>query len=293
MFTTSHFHDIFLSMDFHPLLIHLRAMQLLAGIALSLVIALISYRIKTISFSGALGMILVGTTIFGMGGIIFAIPLLFFYFTSIILTAVKTSRKSIALLTFDKAGARDIWQVLANGGIPAICAIIYFATGNIIWFFPALAALCEAAADTWATEVGTLSSSTPISIVSLKPVNPGQSGGVTALGILAAVAGSVLTMLVAYWLGFLDKDLARFPLKLWMAAANCGLAGSLLDSILGGSLQAQYRCEICNRITEKTIHCALPTTLERGHKFINNDVVNFSSSLFAALVAAAIFVFGV
>jgi uncharacterized protein (TIGR00297 family) len=293
VFTKHHFHDIFLDMDFHPLLFHLRSVQLPAGFALSLVIALISYRIKAISLSGALGMILVGTIIFGLGGMIFAIPLLFFYFTSIILTAVKTSRKSIALLIFDKSGPRDIWQVLVNGGVPAICAVIYFATGNIIWFFPALAALCEAAADTWATEVGTLSSSTPVSIVSLKTVNPGQSGGVTALGILAAVAGSVLTMLVAYWLGFLEKDLTHYSIRLWMAAANCGLAGSLLDSILGGSLQAQYRCEICNRVTEKTLHCGLPTTLERGYKFINNDVVNFSSSLFAAFAAAAIFVFGV
>ena len=280
-------------MDFHPLIIQLRAMQLVAGVALSLVIALVSYRIKAISLSGALEMIIIGTIIFGLGGIIFAVPLLFFYITSVILTAIKTSRKEIALLTFDKTGARDIWQVLANGGIPAVCAVIYFVTGNIIWFFPALAALCEAASDTWATEIGTLSRSTPVSIVTFKPVNPGQSGGVTALGILAAIAGSVLTMLIAYWLGFLEKDLGHFPLKLWTAAANCGLAGSLLDSILGGSIQAQYRCEICDRTTEKTIHCGLPTTLERGFRFLNNDAVNFASSLFAALVAMAIFVFGV
>jgi uncharacterized protein (TIGR00297 family) len=191
----------------------------------------------------------------------------------------------------DKSGPRDIWQVFANGGAGAILAGIYFLTGNIIWFFLYLAAVCEATADTWATELGTLSPKSPVSIISFRKIEGGQSGGITLLGTLATVGGAFLTMLVA-WLtsGLLDEAKVVMA-RIWLASVNCGVVGSIFDSILGGSLQGQYHCQSCMQIVEKKKHCGQPTLLIRGFSFLNNDGVNFAGTLFAVLMAALIFLF--
>jgi len=263
--------------------------QIFAGLALSAALSVISYRIKALSKSGSLGMVVVGTVVFGLGGVLFAVPLLFFYVTSTLLTFTRSRAKEQSLKMIDKAGPRDIWQVLANGGIATVCALLHFITGDYIWFFLFLASLCEATSDTWATEVGTLFAVAPVSIVTFRKVERGQSGGITILGTLAAGAGSAVTMLVTLWIAHIDSTVASYSIRIWIAAANCGLAGSLLDSLLGASLQAQYRCEVCGRLSERPFHCGRPANMERGLRWVNNDVVNFTSSFFAAAALVAIY----
>jgi uncharacterized protein (TIGR00297 family) len=280
-------------MKIWPLFIpQMDSLQLLAGFALSLVIALISYRFKAVSRSGAWGTMTVGTIIFGLGGMIFAIPLLFFFISSSVLSAIKTKGKVKALNAVNKSGPRDIWQVFANGGIATIAVIIYFLTGSIIWFFAFLASLCEATSDTWATEIGTLYGCPPISIITFQRVDPGQSGGITLLGMMGAIGGSLVTMLVAWRTSSLAHGLSLLNANIWFMAANTGLVGSLLDSVLGGSIQAQYRCPNCNRLVERKTHCGGPTSHIRGWKFMGNDLVNFACASFAAIVAAVIVLFG-
>jgi uncharacterized protein (TIGR00297 family) len=272
------------------ILLHFQSslLQLLAGFAISLAMAFISYRFKAISFSGSIGMIIIGTIIFGLGGLAYAIPLIFFFISSSILTAIKTKGKSDALIAAGKTGPRDIWQVMANGGVGAVYVIIYFITGNIVWFFPYLASLCKANSDTWATEIGTLFPYSPISIVSLKKVDPGQSGGITFLGTLAAIAGALAMMLVAYGARHLHREFSLVDTRFWLIAANCGFAGSILNSVVGASIQAQYRCRKCHHLTENPKHCGDLSLLIRGFRFINNDLVNRASCLFAGLMTTAI-----
>lgn len=234
-------------------------------------------------------MVIIGTIAFGLGGMIFTIPLLFFFISSSIFSYLKTPGKVKSLVGVGKTGPRDFWQVMANGGVGALLTTIYVVTGDIIWFFPYLASLCEAAADTWATELGTLIPDSPVSIISFRGVEPGQSGGISILGTLAAIGGALLTMLVASSTGFVIKDLLLFDMKIWQISAGCGLAGALLDSVLGASLQAQYQCKSCHIWTERRSHCDQPAVLVRGLRFVNNDVVNFTCALLAALIASVIF----
>ncbi len=281
-------------MKFWPIFIpQIDSLQFLAGLALSIAIALISYKFKAVSRSGAWGMIIIGTIIFGLGGIAFAIPLLFFFISSSILSAIKTYEKEKALNAVHKTGPRDIWQVFANGGIGAVAVIMFFITGKTIWFFPYLASLCEATSDTWATEIGTLYRRSPISIITFKKVNPGQSGGITLLGTIGAVGGSLILVLVAWWGRSFLHGLSMFDSNIWIMAANTGLVGSILDSILGGSIQAQYKCPHCGRLVEREFHCGYATTLIRGLAFMSNDLVNFICTAFAGSFAAIIIVFGI
>jgi uncharacterized protein (TIGR00297 family) len=182
---------------------------------------------------------------------------------------------------------------MANGGVGAVAVCIYFATGNLIWFFPYLASLCEATSDTWATELGTVFPDSPLSIVTLKRVEPGQSGGITIVGTLAAVAGSPMTMLAGYATAISLGQVAPLYMKYSLIAANCGLAGSLFDSFLGASLQAQFECQVCRRVVEDPIHCGQEAVQIRGWRFMGNDLVNFGSTLFAALITAVIIMFGI
>lgn len=273
------------------LISRLDAARILSGLILSIIIALVSIRFRALSRSGGAGMVVVGTAIFGLGGIEFAIPLIFFFVSSSLFSKASSPEKRVAMLAFDKTGPRDFWQVMANGGVGVICVAAYLLTGRFFWYFPYLASIGAAAADTWATERGTMSRQTPISIVTLKKTEPGRSGAVTISGLISAAAGSALVMFVGYLtfkvVGRSDPVAAR----IWIAVFNAGFAGSILDSILGGSVQAIYRCPLCSRLTERRRHCGDVTIPVSGFKFINNDVVNFISVLFAAGAVAVIFLF--
>ncbi|MBA4407124.1 hypothetical protein C0389_07615 [bacterium] len=49
-------------------------------------------------------------------------------------------------------------------------------------------------------------------------------------------------------------------------------------------MQQQNRCSVCNKITEKQIHCGIQATHFKGYSWINNDMVNFFSGIAGALL---------
>jgi uncharacterized protein (TIGR00297 family) len=173
---------------------------------------------------------------------------------------------------------RSGWQVLANGAVAACCALL--ATRYDAPFSAAFAgAFAAASADTWGTEIGTRVAQTPISIITLRPVPVGRSGGITLWGSLATLGGASCVALVAAAVGVA-------PL---LGVAAGGVAGALLDSVLGASLQALRFCPACARECETRRHgCGGPTQLRRGVSWIENDTVNFAATLCGALVAALI-----
>ena len=74
------------------------------------------------------------------------------------------------------------------------------------------------------------------------------------------------------------------------AALAGGLVGSLVDSLLGASVQVMYFCPTCAKETEKPTHgCGTVTQYRRGWRWLDNDVVNFLSSLTGALAATGVF----
>jgi uncharacterized protein (TIGR00297 family) len=248
--------------------------RLVLGAALAAVVAGIAHRARALTPSGALAAFVIGTIVFGGGGWRAACVLFAFFIPSTLLSRLGRSRKR-ALDDVVKHGARDAWQVLANGGVAAICVLV--ALRGYACFAAAFAgAFAAASGDTWGTELGTLSRGVPRSVVTFRPMPPGLSGGVTALGTIATIGGAALVAAVAGALG-----IAPF-----LAVFAGGLAGAMVDSLLGGSLQALRWCPVCASACETNPHrCGSPTTLRRGVWWMQNDAVNLAATLCGALVA--------
>jgi uncharacterized protein (TIGR00297 family) len=244
------------------------------AVGLAAAVAVLAFRARALSLGGAIAAFIVGALIFGRGGWPAAAVLFAFFIPSSLLSRVGADRKRA--ISGEPMGPRSAWQVLANGGVAALCAI-----GGVHAGAPLAAAFAgafaAASADTWGTEIGMLSRTPPVSILTLRPLAPGRSGGVTALGLAATVAGALCVAAVAALAG-----VASF----WSVAAG-GFAGAVLDSTLGASVQAVRWCSACACECETLRHaCGAKTTLRRGAGWLENDGVNFAATLFGAVAAS-------
>ena len=252
------------------------------------------YRARALTRGGAVAACLVGGTVFGFGGLGCAILLVLFFASSSALSFFKSSnlRKQKAAETFEKGGKRDAAQVLANGGIAALASLLLaLSGGNPTYFGAFVGALAAATADTWATEIGVLSTRPPRLLTTGKVVPAGTSGAVTWLGSGAAILGAGFIGLVAALLSLfpLFSVPTAHPLSVVAAGVLGGTAGMLIDSLLGATLQASYWCPVCGKPTESRVHrCGTPTELRHGFALLNNDVVNVTGTLAGAIVGTVI-----
>jgi uncharacterized protein (TIGR00297 family) len=248
-------------------------MQAAFGAALAAIVAALAYRAHALSASGTAAAFAVGAIVFGSGGWPTAAVLFAFFLPSTLLSRIGAARKR-ALAGGERHGARSGWQVVANGGVAALCALAQTRGAPLAAAFAG--AFAAASADTWGTEIGSLSRRPPVSILTLRPLQAGLSGGVTPLGIAATGAGAFCVAYVAAQVGIAS---------LWSVAAG-GIAGALLDSILGASLQALRWCPVCACECETRRHrCGAATLLRRGANWLENDTVNFAATLCGAAVA--------
>ncbi len=265
----------------------LLGLQILVGLALSALIGYAGYARRSLSRSGVLGAVLLGTLIFGLGGLGWGALLVLFFVSSSALSHFREARKAAVAEKFSKGSRRDLAQTLANGGLGALAALGSVAWPHPVWWLAFVGAMATVNADTWATELGVLSASRPRLITTGRPVEPGTSGGLTVAGTLAALAGATLIGLAGAVFDLAGGQPGRSAAWLVAVAAVAGLLGSLFDSLLGASLQAIYYCDACGKETERhPLHaCGAPTRQVRGWGWMNNDWVNFLSSVFGALLA--------
>jgi len=251
---------------------------------------LIAYRRRSLSRGGIAGAIVTGTTTFGLGGWSWGLALIFFFVSSSIFSHLRARDKAkTAADKFSKGAARDLAQVGANGGVATLLTVSYgvapsrFIRGICLAGYTG--ALATATADTWATELGVLSTRQPRLITTGETVSPGTSGGITPLGTGAAVAGA-LTLGTVFWL---LQRCRRSLVSLPFIALASGLIGSLVDSFLGATVQAMYFCPHCQQETERRVHsCGTKTQALRGISWFNNDAVNFFATFCGALFAMTI-----
>ncbi|XP_058184047.1 protein PGR [Rhododendron vialii] len=266
----------------------------------STAIAVRSYRRKSLNLSGAfLGFIVM--TIHIAVNYRFGAMMLAFFFTSSMLTKVGQEKKRSVDAEFKEGGQRNWIQVLSNSGIAAVLVLTVWKLmgsldkcldskesrlvtaliGGMIGHY----SCCNG--DTWSSELGVLSDVQPRLITTLKPVRKGTNGGVTKAGLLAATAAGSIIGLTFVIFGFFTTrctfDVALKQLLVIPLSALAGLGGSLIDSLLGATLQFSGFCSVRNKVVGKPG----PTVKKiSGLSILDNNAVNFVAILLTTMLTS-------
>ncbi len=244
------------------------------GFFIATAIALIARRARSLSPSGAIAAVVVGTIAASAGWNWGLLLILYFAGSTALSHFGRVEKERRTESTVAKGGERDATQVLANGLVFTVGAAAH-------WFPLAAGALAASAADTWATEIGTLYGQHPRSVLTRKRVPPGTSGGVSAVGTLAAVAGACFIGALVKVLRFAQDD------GVVVAIVAGGIAGAFADTLIGATIQSRRWCDRCRTDTERPVHvCGAATTKRRGIGWLDNDAVNFIATLAGGLLAA-------
>lgn len=145
--------------------------------------------------------------------------------------------------------------------------------------------------DTLASELGILSSSPPILLTTLKTVPPGTNGALSLIGTAASIGGG-MAMGWMMWAALSVENAAcrdqtgdLFLLLLGWGAVAGGL-GSLLDSLLGATLQRTQYSNTSKRIltdTSTVPQDGSDIKVVSGLDVLSNNHVNLISSTLTAL----------
>ncbi|KAK6941569.1 Protein of unknown function DUF92, TMEM19 [Dillenia turbinata] len=269
---------------------------------IGLAIAGKAFKKKSLDFSGAILGFLVMSIHFA-AGFRYGALLLAFFLTSSKLTKLGEEKKKKVDVEFKEGGQRNWKQVLSNSGIATTLVLILWKLmgwqdkcldskestlitaliGGIIGHY----SCCNG--DTWSSELGILSNSQPRLITTFKPVPKGTNGGVTVAGLVAATGGGSVIGLTFVLFGFFTtkcssgvalKQLIVIPL-----AALAGLSGSVIDSLLGATLQFSGLCSVRNKVVEKPG----PTVKKiSGLDILDNNAVNIISILLTTLLTSIV-----
>ena len=209
-------------------------------------------------------------------------------------------------------GQRDWIQVVCNGGVATVAASLYIRdTGfgeqaldlfykhceppaPMLFAIACLSSLACCCGDTWASEVGSVIGGTPRLITTWRCVPKGTNGGITLIGTLCSIAGGLIVG-ISYWITeaiFISlSNTNAYHLSPWsqypyaIIGASAGLFGSVVDSLLGGTIQFTGYSKKLDKIVgtpgEGVKHIS-------GFNVVNNHSVNFLSSLITALVIPAL-----
>lgn len=266
-------------------------MEWLIGLVCSGGIAGTAYSKRSLSGSGFLAAVMLGTVMYALGSAVWFGSLIAFFVSSTLWSQWKKRAKEEAESGYEKTGRRDAGQVLANGGLGLLLCAANWAYPHPLWWYAFLGVMAAVTADTWATEIGGFSRTPPRSIKTGRRVPPGTSGGVSGLGMGASLAGGLFIGAVAWVLlavsGQAAPDAAAFRPAIWVGIAGlAGIIGSLADSWIGATWQQMYRCGACGREIEQARHCGRSAVRIRGRAGWNNDAVNVAGSLAGGAAAA-------
>ncbi len=197
----------------------------------------------------------------------YMIPVLAVSLLAYFATRIGRAKKE-KLGTAEARRGRSAAQVAANLGAAALISTSLFQSlaANTRWLphssaallVAALAAMAEAAADTVSSEIGQVFGGRPRMITTLRPVATGTDGGITLAGSIAGIAAAAIV-------SGLGAFAVHADIRFCLTATAGAVFGLFFDSLLGATLE------------------------RRG--WLNNDAVNFISTVSAAGCALALAAF--
>jgi uncharacterized protein (TIGR00297 family) len=226
----------------------------LLGLALIAAFAGGAWLLRGVTASGALAGAALAFTLYltaGAGG--FAVLVAVFALTWLSTRLGRGRKQRLGLAEHPRG--RSATQVLANLAAAAVFSAAAAITRHGALLAAAMAALAEAAADTASSECGLALSDRAYLITSMRRVPPGTDGAISLPGTAAGVAAAFIVAAVAVAGGVVPRT--ALPV---IGAA--GLLGTMLDSLLGATLQRR--------------------------RLLGNNGVNCLSTLAAAALALAI-----
>lgn len=249
---------------------------MIVALAAAGAVSAIAFRSRLLSPGGAVAATIVGAAAV-LAGTRWIVLLLFFFTTASALSRWRgAEREQLLGALIEKGSQRDAMQVLANGAVFALAAFLSTVAFSSGWDAAGIGAIAAATADTWGTEVGTVAGGEPRSILNGRKVPPGTSGGITIAGTLAGFLGAVVTALLA--------RLLDWPTPAYAVVLG-GITGTLVDSLLGATVQERRWCSSCNALTERRVHSCGTFTVQRGGiRGCDNDIVNLLSIMAGAAV---------
>jgi len=271
----------------------------ISATVISVIVVSWGHSKKSLSTSGALVALVIGF-ILGLSHYSFFLCLLAFFTSASKATKFKADVKQTFEMDFKEGGMRNWLQVLCNGGMALELSLLYLLdigsadlpvdfrhNYRASWLGMAvLGAIACCNGDTWASELGAvLARKDPFLITTFESVPRGTNGGVTTVGLLSSFVGG-LVIGVAYYTGIVvaassaDLSIAPNQAMVILVAGLGGLLGSVLDSILGASLQFSGKNVNTGKITEVAGEDVVPIS---GKQVLDNHSVNLISSILTAL----------
>ncbi len=203
--------DNFLIVLFAIILMNVKMELFLSAIFFAFLIAIISVIFNWLDIRGSIGTFLIGSIILYSGGFKWTIPMLIFLIFGSLLSKLN-----------EKKSKRNLYQVLANGSISFILSVINIFYPSDLFYFIHLCAISSMASDTFSTEIGMKFSNKAYFILNFKEVEKGISGGVSFVGFIGGILGSLI--------------ISIFHSK-WVFVFLIGILGNIVDSIIGATLE--------------------------------------------------------
>lgn len=289
-------------------------------IILELIIAMTFFgaiKKKVLTIGGALAAALVGTLISLSGYEYFVILASFFFSSSKATNIHKQIKTKLLGKTYLKDKQRNAIQVFCKSLFPSlICLIIYinfgkgmnlfnsqdnaknkyklFLDGLFIGFFE------SANADTWASELGISSTTLPILIINgFKTVPKGINGAISGYGTLCSIQGGIFISLCVIISNIFRYGIFEFlkfnkhelfiTVKIVVIGGIIGFLGSLIDSLIGQTLQLSIYNETKKCIIEKENEKEAKENGDElkyyGKDILNNSGVNLITGIITALIS--------
>jgi len=223
------------------------------ALGVNVVTGWLGYRAKTVSMSGFIGGVLVGTIIYACGGASAWVLLLATFIVASVASRLGLARKQRLGIAEERGGRRGAGNALANCGVAVMAAIAAATTPYAPAALAALvAALTAGGSDTVASEIGKAWGRSTFLVTTFGRVKAGTPGAMSLQGTIAGV-------LAAFGLAAAGTALGLIAASAIVIVVISATAGALVESALGATLE--------------------------GPGILNNDMLNFINTAVAAVVA--------
>ncbi len=209
--------------------------NLQTGLVVSLVFALVARGLGSVSWSGVVGGVAVGTVIATFTGLTGFSILAIFFVLGTGATRLGYAEKARRGIAQEKEGARGLVHAVANCSAAAYLAFLSGSTLSPLremLLLAFVASLATAACDTLGSEVGPLGRSEPFLITRLGRVPAGTPGAVSLLGTAAGAAAALV-------IGVAAAVLSLIPPVGVAIVVGAALFGTFLESLLAATLEVR------------------------------------------------------